>query len=411
MNAAIIAVGSEMLGTSRLDTNSLEITKRLEEWGVVLRRKAVVGDDLADMVAELRFAAGRHDVLIVTGGLGPTEDDLTREAVAEAFGLAMEEDTEILRRLEARFAARGFEMPVTNRKQAQIFQGQETISNDRGTAPGFHLSFDWQGAARHMWIFPGVPHELMGMIESRLVPWLSSLGLDRRVWRVVRVVGLPESTADERLKPFYARHRDRPVTILASKGELQVHFYVHGNDDSAARLDEMEREVRELLGERVYGAGDVLLEEVVGEILLQNGRTVATAESCTGGMLAKRITDVPGSSRWFKGGVVAYTADSKMFLVGVDPVHIQQAGEVSEEVARDLALGARRRFGSDFGIGITGIAGPDGGSEDKPVGTVHVAVASDAEVVHHRFVFPGGRKLVRRLTTSMALDMLRRMAG
>jgi len=411
MRAAIIAVGSEMLGTSRLDTNSLEITRLLEEWGVVLRRKAVVGDDLGDMVDELRFAASGNEILIVTGGLGPTEDDLTREAVRDAFDLPMKEDPGILARLEARFAARGYEMPVTNRKQAQIFEGQETIPNERGTAPGFHLELAWQGSTRHVWIFPGVPHELSGMLESRFEPWLSTLGLDRRHWRVVRVVGLPESTADEKLKPFYAKHRDRPATILASKGELQVHFYVHGAERASERLDEMENEVRELLGERVYGSGDVTLEDVVGQILSGCGKTVATAESCTGGLLAKRLTDIPGSSKWFKGGVVAYTGDAKMFLLGVDPAHIQQAGEVSEEVACDLAEGARRRFGADFGVGVTGIAGPDGGTEEKPVGTVHVAVASAGEVTHHKFVFPGGRGLVRRLSTSMALDMVRRMAA
>lgn len=409
MKAAIVAVGSEMLGTTRLDTNSLEITGLFEEWGVVLRRKAVVGDDLRDLIEELRFLAGKNDVLIVTGGLGPTEDDLTREAIAEAFGLPMREDSEILRKLEERFAARGYEMPATNRKQAQVFVGHETIPNERGTAPGFHVTFDWEGATRHLWTFPGVPHELAGMLASHFQPWLSTLGLDRRRWRVVRAVGLPESTADEKLKPFYDRHRDRPVTILASKGELEVHFYVNGDGGADERLDEMEREVRELLGERVYGSGEASLEEVVGRLLADRGMTVATAESCTGGLLAKRLTDVPGSSLWFKGGVVAYTADSKMFLLGVDPAHIQQEGEVSEAVARDLAVGARRRFGTEIGVGITGIAGPDGGSEDKPVGTVHVAVASPTEIVHRGFVFPGGRGLVRRLSTSMAMDMLRKM--
>jgi len=411
MRAAIIAVGSEMLGASRLDTNSLEVTKKLEEWGVVLRGKAVVGDDLPDMVNALRFAASANDVLVITGGLGPTEDDLTREAVMEAFHLDMQEDVGILDRLRARFAARGYEMPVTNRKQAQVFVGQETIPNDRGTAPGFHLEIEFEGSTKHVWIFPGVPFELIGMLNSHFEPWLSALGLERRRWRVVRVVGLPESTADEKLRPFYARHSDRPATILASKGELQVHFYVHGDEGADDRLDEMEREVRELLGERVYGTGDALLEEVVGRMLARRGETVATAESCTGGLLAKRLTDISGSSQWFRGGAVAYTADAKMFLLGVDPAHIQMQGEVSEEVARDLAVGARRRFGANYGVGITGIAGPDGGTEEKPVGTVHIAVASGDEVVHHKFAFPGGRGLVRRLSSSMALDMVRKMLG
>ncbi len=410
MKAAIIAVGSEMLGTSRLDTNSLEITRRFEEWGVVLTRKAVVGDDIDEIVSELRTVAKRNDVLVVTGGLGPTEDDLTREAIEAAFTLSMHEDTEILRGLEERFAMRGYEMPVTNRKQAFVFDEQETIPNARGTAPGFHLNFSWEDVSRDVWVFPGVPHEMSGMIESHFEPWLESLGLARRSWRVVRVVGLPESTADAKLKPFYEKHRDRPVTILASQGELQVHFYVNGGGAEAeSQLDEMEREVRDLLGERVYASGETSLEEVVGKMLEQQGLTVATAESCTGGLLAKRMTDVPGSSAWFRGGVVAYTAESKMVLLGVDPDHIQRHGEVSEQVARDLAVGARRRFGTDFGVGITGIAGPDGGTEEKPVGTVHVAIATPDAVEQRMFVFPGGRRLIRRLSTSIALDSVRRM--
>lgn len=410
MRAAIIAVGSEMLGISRVDTNSLDVTRHLEEWGVELVRKSVVGDHAADLAHELRAALAECDIVAVMGGLGPTEDDVTKEVVSEVLGIPLREEEEILERMAALFANRGYEMPESNRKQAFVFEGHGFLRNPRGTAPGFHLDFDWEGRPRHLWIFPGVPNELHGMLEADFGPWLRTLGLARRFWRTLRIAGMPESLADEKLKPFYDRYRETPVTILASRGELSLHFYANGPEDSAyARLLAMEAEVREALGERVYGTADDTLELVVGRMLLARGESVATAESCTGGLLSGRITDVPGSSQWFAGGVVAYSADVKMAMLGVDPEHIQKHGEVSEEVARDLAQGARRRFGTTWGIGVTGIAGPDGGSDAKPVGTVHLAVASRDHVEHRRVYFAGGRENVRRFATNAALDLLRKV--
>jgi nicotinamide-nucleotide amidase len=412
MRAAIIAVGSEMLGISKVDTNSLEVTRHLEQWGVGLVRKSVIGDHAADLAHELRSAFDGCDVVVVMGGLGPTEDDVTKEVVSGTLGIRLREEPEVLARMLSLFEKRGYTMPETNRKQALVFEGHGYLPNPRGTAPGFHLEFDWSGRRRHLWIFPGVPNELHGMLEADFGPWLQTLGLSRRFWRTLRIVGMPESLADEKLKAFYEKYRETPVTILASRGELSLHFYSTGPEDAAwARLLAMEGAVREALGDRVYGTGDDTLELVVGRMLVARGESVATAESCTGGLLAGRITDVAGSSQWFLGGVVAYSGDVKTSMVGVDPAHIQQHGEVSEEVARDLATGARRRFGASWGIGVTGIAGPDGGSEAKPVGTVHVAVASRDHVEHRKLYFAGGRENVRRFATNAALDLLRRGLG
>lgn len=412
MRAAIIAVGSEMLGISKVDTNSLEVTRHLEEWGVELVRKSVIGDHAADLAHELRAAFDICDVVVVMGGLGPTEDDVTKEVVSGVLGIPMREEAKVLAKMLALFEKRGYPMPETNRKQALVFEGHRYLENPRGTAPGFHLDFNWSGATRHLWIFPGVPVELRGMLEADFGPWLQTLGLSRRYWRTLRIAGMPESLADQKLKGFYETYRETPVTILASRGELSLHFYANGPEDAAyARLLAMEADVREALGERVYGCGDDTLELVVGRLLVSRAETLAIAESCTGGLLSGRITDVPGSSKWFLGGVVAYSGEVKMSMVGVDPAHIQQHGEVSEEVARDLAEGARRRFGASWGIGVTGIAGPDGGSEAKPVGTVHIAVASRGHVEHRKLYFAGGREQVRRFATNAALDLLRMEIG
>jgi len=405
--AAIIAIGSEMLGPTRVDTNSLKLTAALESFAVPVVRKSVVGDRLSDLVDEIRFSLDHAGILLITGGLGPTEDDLTREALAEALGLEMEVDQSIIDRLETRFAARGWKMPEVNKKQANVFRGQTTLTNERGTAPGFHLVQD----GKHLWIFPGVPNELEWMIAKYLTPWLAStLGGRSRFRRVLKIVGLGESMVEERIKPYYDAHRDEaPLTILATSGQTELHLAADG-DEAAARaiLADRERELLALLGERVYGFDDDTLEGVVGRLLLERNATLATAESCTGGLLASRITDVAGSSGYFAGGGVCYTAATKIAVAGVDPALIREHGEVSEAVAVALARGIRERFGATYGVGVTGIAGPGGGTPEKPVGTVHIAVASAAETHEHRKLFwPMGRALFKLFSTQSALDLLR----
>ncbi|HYM61687.1 MAG TPA: competence/damage-inducible protein A [Thermoanaerobaculia bacterium] len=409
MNASIIAVGSEMLGPTRLDTNSLKVTSALESFGIGLVRKSVVGDRLQDLADEIHHALVHSDILITSGGLGPTEDDLTREALTSALGLTVDVDQSIIDRLRARFAARGWRMPDVNKRQANVFRGQTTLANDRGTAPGFHLEIEHAGAKKHVWVFPGVPIELEWMVDTYLKPWLRTVSPGRgRYKRVLKIAGITESGVEEKLKPYYDAHDHEPLTILASGGQIEVHLQIDGSEEEAkAEIARREREILDIFGERVFGFDDDTLEAVIGRILAERGETVSTAESCTGGLLSQRITDVPGSSRYFLGGAVVYTADAKMFLAGVDPKLIQEHGEVSEEVAIDLAKGIRRRFHTTYGVGITGIAGPGGGTEAKPVGTVHIAVASDKGHVHRWTFWQGTRQTIRWISTQIALDMLR----
>ena len=409
-SAAIVAIGSEMLGPTRVDTNSLKITAALESFAIPVVRKSVVGDLLPDLVAEIRYAFDRADMLVITGGLGPTEDDLTREALAEAFGLTMEVDQSIIDTIAARFAARGWAMPEVNKRQANVFVGQTTLYNQRGTATGFHLVMERPtgsagAVSKDVWVFPGVPHELEWMIATYLTPWLDSVSGGRaRQRRVLKIAGLTESGVEEKLKPYYERHPGELVTILASGGQIEIHL--HAEDRSF--IAERETEIAALFGERLFGFDDDTLESVVGALLLRRGETVATAESCTGGLLGSRITDVGGSSAYFMGGVVCYTAAAKIDLAGVDPALIREHGEVSEAVARALARGARSRFGTTWGVGITGIAGPGGGTPEKPVGTVHVAVSGPAVEKHRHILWQGPRTVVKWYSTQQALDLLRR---
>jgi nicotinamide-nucleotide amidase len=405
VKAAIIAIGSEMLGPSRFDTNSLKITAALEDYAVPLLRKSIVGDAQEDLVDELLFDIERADVLIVTGGLGPTEDDMTREALAEAFSLSMRVDAGIVERLEQRFAKRGLTMPEVNKRQANVFVGQETLTNERGTAPGFHLRL----GEKHVWVFPGVPHELEWMLGKFFTPWLAAeRGARARHRRVLKISGMTESGVEEKLKPYYDAHRDETLTILATGGQIELHVHADGEEAAAqAHIAARERELRAIFGERIFGVDDDTLESVLGRMLTERGETVATAESCTGGLLASRITDVAGSSAYFMGGAVAYTAAVKEEVAGVAPALIAEHGEVSEEVAVALARGIRERFGTTYGAGITGIAGPGGGSEAKPVGTVHIAVASAEAHEHRKLFWPMERTLFKRFATQSALDLLR----
>ncbi|HEY6843275.1 MAG TPA: CinA family nicotinamide mononucleotide deamidase-related protein [Thermoanaerobaculia bacterium] len=402
MNASIIAVGSEMLGPARVDTNSLKVTSALEDFAVTLVRKSVVGDRLQDLVDEIRYAINRSDLLVTSGGLGPTEDDLTREALAKAFGLTMELDQSIVDRIEKRFAARGWKMPEVNKRQAMVFAGQTTLTNERGTAPGFHLHVE----GKDIWVFPGVPHEIEWMIATYLTPWLREKIGERKLHRrVLKVAGLTESAVEEWLKPYYEAHDHEPLTILASGAQIELHLA----GESTAAIAEREKELLTIFSDKIYGFDSDTLEIVIGRMLAERKETVSVAESCTGGLISSRITDVPGSSAYFMGGAVAYTGDAKMFLAGVDPAAIQQFGEVSEQVAVELAKGVRRRFHTTYGIGVTGIAGPGGGSEAKPVGTVHIAVADRERYEHRKLFWPMPRPMFKWFASQAALDLLRLM--
>lgn len=408
MRAAILAVGTELLSTDRLDTNSLRLAAVLERHAVALRHKAVVGDEEEEIAAALAEAARRADLVLVSGGLGPTVDDVTREACARWLGRPLEEDAEVWAAIERRFASLGRTPSGNNRRQAMVVSGAAVLRNPRGTAPGQRV----EAGGLTVFLLPGVPFELETLVELHLEPWLAERSGGRgRERRTVRVAMRPESDVDRALEPAWAEFGRDALTVLSSPGEVRVRLTAEGAEsERGARLDRMAERVRELLGDSVYGEGEELaLEQVVGDLLAARGRTVATAESCTGGLLAERLTRVPGSSRYFPGGVVAYSDAQKTALLEVPASDLAEHGAVSEVVARALAAGARRRLGADFGIGITGVAGPEGGSDEKPVGTVHLAIAGPSGVRHRRLRLPGDRARVRWQATQAALELLRQV--
>ena len=413
MRAAILAVGSELLGTDRLDTNSLTLAGVLERYGVELATKAVVGDAEEAIAREVSRLVALADLVLVTGGLGPTADDVTRTAVARALGRPVREAPEVLAGIREKFEAHGMRMPEVNRRQAEVVDGAELIDNPRGTAPGMRLEAD--GAT--LFLFPGVPVELEAMIGSHLEPWLaarsSGAGRERGF---LKVAGLPESTVEERIAPAYEELGREAISVLARPGEILLQFWAHGSpEERRERLSGIKRRLAQLVGPAVFTDDpEEDLAAVVGALLRERGRTLATAESCTGGWLGERITAVPGSSDYYPGGAVVYSNRLKESLLGVPAGLLAEHGAVSEAAARAMAGAVRRRLGADYGLAITGVAGPGGGSEEKPVGTVHLALAGPGEmgggerVAHRRVRFPGDRARVRWLSTQLALEMLRR---
>jgi nicotinamide-nucleotide amidase len=411
VNAEIIAVGSEMLTPYRMDTNSLYLTEQLNLLGVDVIFKSIVGDDLRRLVAAAQHALFRSDILIFSGGLGPTEDDLTREAVAEALGLTLQRDPEILARLEQRFAERGWKMSPNNVKQADVLAGATALPNPNGTAPGQWLAGEFDGREHIIVLLPGPPHELKSLFEAEVRDRLrAKVPPAFLAVRTLKIAMLGESAVDARVAPIYKRYTDVETTILAGAGEIELHFKTTAATQDAAqrRVDEVAGVVEDELDEAVYSRNGESLEQIVGYWLQMRNATVAVAESCTGGMVAERLTSISGASRYFLGGAVVYSNTLKTELAGVPAEMIERHGAVSREVAAALAEGIRYRCESTLGVGITGIAGPNGGTPDKPVGLVFHGVASSTgtEIVQRNF--PGDRKRIRRFASTMALDMLRK---
>lgn len=411
MNAEIIAVGSELLTPYRMDTNSLYLTDQLNQLGVDVIAKTIVGDNRQRLVAAAQHGMFRSDILIFSGGLGPTEDDLTREAVAEALGIDLRRDPEILTRLEQRFAERGWKMAPNNAKQADVLEGATVLPNPNGTAPGQWLSGQFDGRERIIILLPGPPHEMKALFESEVRDRLQAkIPPSFLAVRTLKVAMLGESAVDARVAPIYKRYTDVDTTILAGAGEIELHFKSQAATQDAAqrRVDEVAGLVEDELDDAVFSRNGESLEQIVGYWLQMRNATLAVAESCTGGLLAERITSISGSSRYFLGGAVVYSNNLKTELAGVPVEMIDRHGAVSREVAAALAEGIRYRCESDYGVGITGVAGPAGGTPEKPVGLVFHAVASDTgtEVVQRNF--PGDRKRIRRFASTMALDMVRR---
>jgi nicotinamide-nucleotide amidase len=406
MKAEIIAVGSELLTPDRVDTNSLFLTEELNKLGVEVIRKSVVGDNRDDLRATFHEAMERVELVIACGGLGPTEDDLTRETVAELLDRKLIRHEEIVRAIEARFRSFKREMPEINVRQAMVPEGAEVLDNPRGTAPGLWI----EDRARMIALLPGPPREMKQMFLDHVVPRLARhVSAVRAVHRELRVTGLGESHVEQRIAPIYKRYADVNTTVLAAPGEVQVHLRMWTDDFPHAQktLDEIEQGFEIALTDRIFSRDGSSLDEVVARLLLLNNATISAAESCTGGLLAQRLTSIAGSSTYFLGGVVCYSNELKTAWVDVPAALIQAKGAVSAEVATALAEGIRRRAGSQLGVGITGIAGPGGGSEEKPVGTVHIALSSTAGVKERRVNFPGDREMIRMQASQAALDMVR----
>lgn len=411
MNAEIIAIGSELLTPFRQDTNSLYVTEKLNQLGVEVVLKTIVGDSRERLVSVAQHGLLRSDIVIFMGGLGPTEDDLTREAVAEALGVVLYRDEEVLNKLKERFASRGYKMTPNNYKQADVIAGAIVLPNPNGTAPGQWISGEYEGRERLIILLPGPPFELKALFDAECYERLrAKLPVAYIATRVLKVAMLGESAVDARVAPIYQQYPDIQTTILAGAGDIQFNLFTRADSMEAAeaRVDELAGKIEDELEDALYSSKGESLEQIVGYYLQMRNATLAAAESCTGGLLAERITSISGSSRYFLGGAVVYSNELKIEFAGVPADLIAKHGAVSAEVAIAMAEGIRRRCKATLGVGITGVAGPTGGTPDKPVGLVYHALSGErgTEVVEKKF--PGDRKRVRWFASQQALDMVRR---
>jgi nicotinamide-nucleotide amidase len=411
MKCEIIAVGSELLTPFRQDTNSLYLTEKLNEIGVAVAFKTIVGDRRRDLVSAVRTALGRADIVTVMGGLGPTEDDLSREAVAEALGVSIRRDPQLVVALAARFAERRILMTDNNLKQADIIEGAKVIPNVNGSASGLWLDTKFAGHRKLIMLVPGPPSECKPLFADECIPRLRQVLPVRYIAkRVLKATMIPESTADALLAPIYTTYTDVETTILAGNAEIQLQLFCAKPSLEAAqqRVDELASRLEEALDSHLFASSDEKLEQIVLYYLELKQETLAVAESCTGGLLSQRITSISGSSRSFLGGAVVYSNELKTDFAGVPAQLIETHGAVSAEVAEAMAQGIRRRVGSTIGVGVTGIAGPGGGTEEKPVGLVYIAVSYGNKTESRECNFRGDRDRIRLWASQQALDMVRR---
>lgn len=408
----IIAIGSEMLTPFRNDTNSIYITEKLNDLGIEVRGKTIVGDNHVELGNELRHALDLVDAVFLTGGLGPTEDDLTREVIAQVLETPLVEDVKTVDQIRARFSSRGMRMPEVNRRQALVPKGATLLPNPRGTAAG--LWIHWRDKV--IVALPGPPRELEPMFDeslrNRLRKWTRDVSLSRRV---LRITGLAESQVEELTQPIYSRWQNKkpPIatSILATFGRIEIHLSVRAatETEGLALLDQAVKDLAQPLGSSLYSSDGRTLEQVVGDLLCARKWKIAVAESCTGGLISSRLTDVSGSSAYFEMGVVAYGNDTKIKQLGVPKLILSEHGAVSESIAAAMASGVRSKAGTELGIGVTGIAGPSGGTQEKPVGTVVFAVETSDQQEIRTMRFYGGRELVNYQASQFALDMVRRI--
>jgi nicotinamide-nucleotide amidase len=407
MKAEIIAVGSELLTPDRVDTNSLYLTAQLNRLGIEVVRKTIVGDDGESLGRAFRAAIEGAEVVIASGGLGPTEDDLTREALAAVLRHPLVQNDEILKDIEAKFERFGRRMPQINAKQALVPVGATVLPNPRWTAPGLWV----EDGKRLVILLPGPPSELEPMFEEQVGPRLESRATGPRLYaRDLRTTGLGESAVDQAIAPIYKGYRDIQTTLLQVPGEIQIHLRLWSDETATAvrRLDEIVERIARAMGENLFSKKGEEIEQVVAQELTWHGATIAVAESCTGGMLGERLTRLPGSSSHFAGGVISYSNQLKSAWLDVPAELIESKGAVSAEVAQAMAESVRRRSGTTLGLAVTGIAGPTGATEEKPVGTVYIALADADGAKEKAFRFPGERGRIRAQATVAALDMVRR---
>jgi nicotinamide-nucleotide amidase len=407
LSAEIIAIGSELLTPHRTDTNSLWLTERVNSVGIDVKLKTVVGDDEHRLEEAIRDALRRSEVIISTGGLGPTEDDITRKVFARVTGRQLMLDYEVLEEIRKRFSSRGYVMTPNNERQALIPRGASVLPNPNGTAPGIKMQQD----GKLLVLLPGPPREMRPMFENHIMPDLEKMSRGVRIaTRTLKVTGLGESALDDMIAPIYKQYANPVTTILFTDSDLEIHLKATAESLGHAEEigDELADKLADKLGNHLYSTMGESIEEVIGRRLAMKRYTIATAESCTGGLIGERITRVPGSSAYYVGGVVTYTEDAKVRLLGVPPELIETHGVVSGHVAEAMARGVKERLGATIGISITGVAGPDGGTDAVPVGTVYIGLADDVDVSNRRMVLPGDRHLIRWRASQAALDMVRR---
>jgi len=420
MKSEIIAVGSEMLTPFRQDTNSLYLTEKFNELGVTVAFKTIVGDRKKDLVNAIGAALTRADIVVIKGGLGPTEDDLTREAVAETLSLTLRRNATQVAALAARAATWRIPMPENNLKQADVLDGATLLPNPNGSAPGQWLDITWQSYRKLLMLVPGPPHECRALFDAECIPRLREILPARHIAkRTLRAAMIPESQADKLLAPIYTEYKDVETTILAHAGDIQLTLLCAKSNAAVAqaRIDELAGRLEAALEDWLYSSSDESsassgssesLEQIVLYYLGLRQATLAVAESCTGGLIAQRITSVPGSSRSFLGGAIVYSNGLKTSFAGVPSELIAEYGAVSREVAEALADGIRRHTGATLGLGVTGIAGPTGGTEAKPVGLVYIAISDAQKTDSIEKNFRGDRDRIRQWAAQQALDLIRR---
>jgi nicotinamide-nucleotide amidase len=407
LSAEIIAIGSELLTPEKTDTNSLWLTEKLNEIGVEVKLKTIVGDDAMRLEETIRDAVKRSEIVITTGGLGPTEDDLTREISARAIERKLVYHTELETDLRERFKKWGREMPEINKRQAFVIEGARILPNPNGSAVGMSVEFD----KKFLVVLPGPPRELKPMFTNFILPKLKAAAGEIYVKRrILRVAGMGESAVDEAIAPIYKTYENVQTSILFNKTEIELQLIARSDDETKAEkiLNELAEKIREKLGAAVFAMNGELMEEIVGRLLTDAGKTVSVAESCTGGLIGERLTDVAGSSKYFIEGAITYANESKIKSLNVAPEIIEKHGAVSAEAAEAMALGMREKSQTDYAVSVTGIAGPSGGSDEKPVGTVFVGYSDAEQTKSIKVILPGDRFLIRWRASQTALDYLRR---